>query len=838
MTLMQRCAAAMAVLLLSAALPLHAQMANVQFIHTVADPSASVVDIYVNDVKAGPLDDLTFRRTTPYLQLEAGVDLTLKIAAAGSADANDQVLRTVEVGQLTDGATYVMVVAGVLGDGFNNGGEPERSIDLTIFTIDAKVAASAPANADFKIFHGVTDIPAIDVYTDINSAPIFTNIEFGEASDYISLPAGNFILTVTEAGDKNKVLEKYFAPLETAKGFATVVFASGFNTPEDEPGDLPPTGYNMGLFAALPFGGPAVELPRETARVQLFHNSSLPEAAMVDVYLNGFKIDLLDDVAYRTATPFIDVPANLDVVITIAAASSESSTDQVLGTYELGELEVDASYIIVANGVGAEGFENPMPGTRNIELDLYSFRSELVSDVSTEMVVNLFNGCTDAPSIDMYVDDRPESPDWTNVDYGTDHGYMQIMAKEQLLMVTAAGDKETVIGNYVAPFEDLGGWSAVVFTSGFLTPENEPGVSGDQYDFALLAVLPDGQVIELEEAVFAPDPALVQVIHNAALPSAEMVDIYINGTKLDDLDNVGYRTATPYLEVPSEIDLQIVVAAASSENVDDQRIATYGIGQLPAGQSFCVVASGVDGGAWNNGGDQSRDISFQLFPTASRSTGNSAPNLDVMAFHGVTDAPAIDIYTDFDSPAPTLGNLNYGMFSDYTLAPPGDFRTYVTAAGDKSTYVGGYQFDLSQYDGMSAVLLAAGFLTREDEPGPPANTYEFTLLMALDNGQILFPTLATGVDEPAPEIEELSLRIAPNPATDMATLNLTLKTPTSLRIALTDARGAVVKHFVRDTMNPGEHAVNLNLNGIAVGAYNLVITTASGASSTRLNVVR
>ena len=837
MTLKQRCAAALAALLVSAALPLHAQMANVQFIHTVADPSASVVDIYVNDIKAGPLDDLTFRRTTPYLQLQAGVDLTLKIAAAGSADANDQILRTIDVGQLTDGATYVMAVAGVLAEGFNNGGGEERSIDLTIFTIDAKVSASAPANADFKIFHGVTDIPAIDVYTDINSAPIFTNIEFGQASDYISLPAGNFILTVTEAGDKNKVLDKYFAPLETAKGFATVVFASGFGTPEDEPGDLPPTGYNMGLFAALPFGGPAVELPRETARVQLFHNSSLPAAAIVDVYLNGFKIDLLDDVAYRTATPFIDVPANLDVIITIAAASSEGPEDQVLGTFELGELEVDASYLIVANGVEAEGFENPAPATRNIGLDLYSFQAKAESDDASTVEVNVFHGVTDAPAVDVYTD-LMQAPDFANIDYGVPSGYAPLAAEDQVLTVTAAGEAEMVVGSYDAPLTQLGGAAITVFASGFLTPENEPGVAGEQYNFALLAVLPDGQVIQLEEHEFAPDPALVQVIHNAALPSAEMVDIYINGTKPAELDNVGFRTATAYLEVPSEVDLQIVVAQASSADVNDKRIGTYGIGQLPAGQSFCVVASGVDGGAWNNGGDGSRDISFQLFPTASRSTGSSAPNLDVMAFHGVTDAPAIDIYTDFDSPAPTLGSLDYGGFSDYTLAPPGDFRTYVTAAGDKSTYVGGYQFDLSQFDGRSGVLLATGFLTRDDEPGPPSNNYEFTLLMALNNGQILFPTLATGVDEPAPEIEESSLQIAPNPATDMATLNLTLNSPTALRLSLTDARGGMVKQFVRETMSAGAHTINLNLQGVVSGAYNLVIATDGGALSTRLSIVR
>lgn len=49
----------------------------------------------------------------------------------------------------------------------------------------------------------------------------------------------------------------------------------------------------------------------QTARVQVIHNSADAAAAEVDVYINA---DLaLDDFAFRTATPFLDLPGLISV---------------------------------------------------------------------------------------------------------------------------------------------------------------------------------------------------------------------------------------------------------------------------------------------------------------------------------------------------------------------------------------------------------------------------------------------------------------------------------------------------------------------------------------------
>ena len=94
---------------------------------------------------------------------------------------------------------------------------------------------------------------------------------------------------------------------------------------------------------------------------------------------------------------------------------------------------------------------------------------------------------------------------------------------------------DAIVASFDADLEGLQGGTALVIASGFLVPEVNQTGSG----FGLIAVLPDGTVIELPATIPpAPPTARVQVIHNAADPAASTVDIYVdtgNDTiKVDD----------------------------------------------------------------------------------------------------------------------------------------------------------------------------------------------------------------------------------------------------------------------------------------------------------------
>ena len=61
--------------------------------------------------------------------------------------------------------------------------------------------------------------------------------------------------------------------------------------------------------------------------------------------------------------------------------------------------------------------------------------------------------------------------------------------------------------------------------------------------------------------------ARIQIIHNAADPAAQEVDIYINGDLA--LDNFAFRAATPFIDLPAETPLNIGVATGNSSSASD-----------------------------------------------------------------------------------------------------------------------------------------------------------------------------------------------------------------------------------------------------------------------------
>ncbi|MDZ4679839.1 MAG: DUF4397 domain-containing protein, partial [Saprospiraceae bacterium] len=78
------------------------------------------------------------------------------------------------------------------------------------------------------------------------------------------------------------------------------------------------------LYALLAALSLTFSLTGQTARVQVIHNSPSPT---VDVYANGAL--LLDDFVFRTATPFVDLPAGIEIDLAVAPGNSTSVNDAI-----------------------------------------------------------------------------------------------------------------------------------------------------------------------------------------------------------------------------------------------------------------------------------------------------------------------------------------------------------------------------------------------------------------------------------------------------------------------------------------------------------------------------
>ncbi|MDZ4820878.1 MAG: DUF4397 domain-containing protein, partial [Planctomycetota bacterium] len=71
------------------------------------------------------------------------------------------------------------------------------------------------------------------------------------------------------------------------------------------------------------------------------------------------------------------------------------------------------------------------------------------------------------------------------------------------------------------------------------------------------------RVIELLERREVMDASL-QVIHNSPYAAAALVDVYVNDALL--LNDFAFRSATPYVTVPSGVNLKIDITAANAPN--------------------------------------------------------------------------------------------------------------------------------------------------------------------------------------------------------------------------------------------------------------------------------
>ncbi len=455
--------------------------AELQVIHNCADPAASVVDVYVNGNLA--LDDFGFRQATPFLNLPSNTNINIGIAPGTSNSVNDTLVNF-QV-SLNANERYVALASGVLNPAAfaSNPDNISTSFGLQVLS-GIQTSSQNPANVDLIINHGSTDAPTVDVVAR-KAGIILDDAAYSNFSNYISVPAADYVLDITPGNDNNTIVASFEAELTALAGGTAVVFASGFLDPTQNQ-----NGSSFGLYAALT-SGTVVMLPTTSvAHLQVIHNAADPAAASVDVYLNGTLA--LDDFAFRTATPFIDIPGDVTINIGVAPGNSTSVNDTLVNfavQFTNGE-----TYVAVANGVLNPGSfaSNPDGISTGFTLFLESGIRESAL-VAGEVDFKVVHGATDAPTVDVVLSNGgPILVD--DAAYSDITPYLNVPAASYSLDVTPGNDNSIIVASYTADLSSLAGGSAIVFASGFLTPANNQ--NGEP--FGLFAALANGTVVPFQ----------------------------------------------------------------------------------------------------------------------------------------------------------------------------------------------------------------------------------------------------------------------------------------------------------------------------------------------------
>jgi|GEM_PF-5160247 len=194
--------------------------ASLQIIHNSPYTAAALVDVYVNDALL--LNDFAFRSATPYVSVPSGVDLKVDITAANAPNNLAPVFTT--IANLAHNTSYVAIAAG----------DPLASVGPTAFGLAVSAlgrkSAQVPGNAEFLVFHGAPDAPAVDVVAR-GVGTLVDDLAFRSyASDYLSVAPASYTLDVTLSDGLTRV-RSFAADLSGAAGGAIVVAASGFVAP-------------------------------------------------------------------------------------------------------------------------------------------------------------------------------------------------------------------------------------------------------------------------------------------------------------------------------------------------------------------------------------------------------------------------------------------------------------------------------------------------------------------------------------------------------------------------------------------------------------------------------
>ncbi|MBN1560654.1 DUF4397 domain-containing protein [candidate division KSB1 bacterium] len=555
---------------------------------------------------------------------------------------------------------------------------------------------------------------------------------------------------------------------------------------------------------------------QETARLQVIHNSADPAAHTVDIYVNNGLF--LDDFRFRKATPYVDVPAGVELTIGVAPKNSQGAAD-IIATLPPMTLEAAQTYMAIANGVLAPASFAPNPDGSNTGFQLYiKAMARENSDDSQSTALFVFHGATDAPQVDVV--ERTAGKVVDDAGYGDMTDYLVLPSNSFYYLDLQTADNAAVVGSYKTGFYKRGGEGAVIFASGFLSPENNQGGEA----FGLFIAYPDGRVDRLPLL----ESARLQVIHNSADPAAAEVDIYVNEALL--IPNFAFRAATPFIDVPANTPLTVAVAPANSAGPQDIILTLPAI-TLLGGKTYVAVASGVVGEGFAANPD-GVEIGFGLQAyDMAQEKAKWVKYVELTVLHGATDAPAVDVVVN--GALTLVSNLAYGMFTDYLRVEPDSYRLAITPAGQPQTVVASFEADLSGLAGGAAVVFASGFLSPANNNGGPG----FGLFAALPTGDVVeLPAAAslsklTGVAIEAALPTEFSLQQNyPNPFNPTTTISFALPERSAVKVVVYDVRGHQVATLLNGVREAGVHSVSWNGaddNGLPVasGAYFYALET-------------
>lgn len=561
-----------------------------------------------------------------------------------------------------------------------------------------------------------------------------------------------------------------------------------------------------------------------SAQLSLFtflNNSPDPAFATADLYVTQAGIvSKVEDVPFQGANNLnsIAVFGDLDVTFAVAPGNSiDASEAKAAFTFTPGS---DKGYMVMVHGVSNATGYAPNPDSKPIALKMTSFEVEPYTADPGKTGVYFVHGVSDMETGDFWF--RGGSKVAVAGMGFTDNATAVAAAERKAVTVdyTKAGDKTKALASFSVDVASLASSVVVCVTSGFKTP-SENGNGKDT--MALLSVLEDGRVVR-SPLLAGSQTSRVQIVHNAADPSATVVDLWLNGTKA--FDNVSFRKATSFTNVPANSPLVIGIAPATSSSYKDT-LGTVTLDPLRPGRSYTLVATGVLDSSKFRRNPNGKAINFQIAILEGALEASEPGKTAVRVAHFSTDAPRVSIASTTTNYAT---NVTYGdAAATYALVPPALDTLWVS--GEDGKRIRGYVCDLRGQNKAFLALASGFFVPDSNETGPA-----FKLILIEPNGTV---NASLQEVEPGPvSVEELldasaSWVVGPVPARERVTVVVPSE---AVRYDVVSISGAIVAQGEFTTDAAGSLAT-IDIRALSSGTYMVRATNVDGTPLGQRSIV-
>lgn len=299
--------------------------------------------------------------------------------------------------------------------------------------------------------------------------------------------------------------------------------------------------------------------------------------------------------------------------------------------------------------------------------------------------------------------------------------------------------------------------------------------------------------------------ARVQLIHNSADFNVEVVDVYVESILA--VDNFTFRNATAFVDLPAGIEIDIAIALGNSTGAGS---AFYVLPvTLVNGGTYVGVLSGIESPAGYNPSPP-----FELnIQSMARETATNPANVDILLYHGSTDAPTIDVVETQVGLGTIVDNISYTQFEGYIELPTEDYIVEIRTA-DGNTGLAAYQAPLQTlgFNGAALTVLASGFFDpSQNLDGPSLGLYAATPV----GGPLLeLPAADLGVSD----FQKNGFAIYPNPTKNTVTIDLATADLALYKIVISDLSGRTISSEMYTVSKN-----TINIGNLASGLYSISI---------------